>query len=202
MACVGPTSVSVTTGCDGLVVSRGSLEVTVLLFWDVLPDGSNAWTQNEYVPPCRRPLVKTAEVDVWGTSMLWPLLQTMRYVSWPELSTEAFHAKETLQAVLPVTSRLVGLVGGFLSGAVARAVVAANAGAMIPPRPRKAAVQTSATSEGRAFMGVASAWDSCRNRGGMDLSSMNTPPATSEHHASSRAAWEASQVLALQHLRR
>ena len=40
-------SVSVTTGCDGLVVSSGSVEKTLLLFCDVLPDGSNAWTQNE-----------------------------------------------------------------------------------------------------------------------------------------------------------
>ena len=88
--------------------------------------------------------MKSAEVDVCGSSMLRPLLQMTRYVSWPELSTEAFHAKETLQAVLPVTCKLLGLVGAFLSGGVA-----ANAGAMIPPRPRKAAVQTSATSEGR-----------------------------------------------------
>jgi hypothetical protein len=108
--------------------------------------------------------VKTADVDVCGTSMLWPLLQTTRDVSWPELSADAFHAKETLQAVLPVTCRLVGLVGALLSGG-ARAVVAANAGAMIAPRPRQAAVQTSATSEGRAFMGVGSACESCGQRG-------------------------------------
>jgi len=40
--CVGPTSVTESTGAVGGVVSRGSVTVTVLLFPDLLPDPSTA----------------------------------------------------------------------------------------------------------------------------------------------------------------
>jgi hypothetical protein len=41
------------------------------------------------------------------------------YVTLPELSVEGFHARETLYGVMPVTRRLVGVVGGCRSRAAA-----------------------------------------------------------------------------------
>src|SRR5262245_26141009 len=44
--CVGPASASEITGVVGGVVSRGSVDVTVLLAFDQLLEGSTAWTKN------------------------------------------------------------------------------------------------------------------------------------------------------------
>ena len=38
-ACVDPTSVTETTGLPGALVSRGSVKVTVLLYFEALPEG-------------------------------------------------------------------------------------------------------------------------------------------------------------------
>ena len=124
--CAGPTFVVVITGAEGAIVSAGSVALTVLLFLDLFPAASKAYTKNEYVPMCCRPAVNVTKVADWGTLTLCPLLHTTLYVSWPELSDDASQARDTLQAVFPVTFRLFGLVGGLLSAGAETAATVTN----------------------------------------------------------------------------
>jgi hypothetical protein len=99
-------------------LSCGSGTVTVLLFDELFPAASLAYTRNEYVLPGLRGgwgYLHVTLVCVPGTVISRPQLSRTRYEKVPELSVAGSQANETLYDVFPVERRFNGFVGAFLS---------------------------------------------------------------------------------------
>src|SRR6266511_210913 len=85
---------------------------TWLLAAETLPAASRALTVYVYVVDAERP-VSVNEVPVAVATFVEP--RNTSYPVTPTLSVDAVHASDTLDAVVPVTARLVGALGGVVS---------------------------------------------------------------------------------------
>src|SRR5262245_27406020 len=93
----------------------GASVVTVTAFeaGDTLPAASTATTLYVCVDEGARPVTVNAVFVLVPT---WVVPSRMRYPVTPTLSVEAPQASETVVLVLALTTRLVGAVGGVVSG--------------------------------------------------------------------------------------